>query len=466
MKFSASFFSFGFFALILVLSCSKDSSGPDNNTVTVSGKVTLEGVSDYSGVTVSLYAPVALNPEIAAINQQYPNIGVKISQETEFDHREGTAAYSATTNAAGEWSIGNVAKGTYHLVAQKSSFGWRYLYNNDLNGDRTLTEVQLYPEITLRTTLDSSLTLQSGRTYFLEGDFFVLSNGQLIIEDEVTIIAKTNARLIVLGGVLSRSGSNGFSRFTAQTRSKAQWRGLVLSSAPASFARIIAEFATTAVTLNQLSSGIQNLYCRENTTGLVVSNATPVDSVAMTNLLLRGNDEGMLIGTTNAWILQNAIVLNSSEDGLQVSQGNGRVHNSYFLKNARGISVLTTPSLKIEYCNFEQHSDKDLLIDGAAVKVLKNILTPANLGVKFTHTGNAEIHENNFLGNAPAIDNLLNGPGINAQQNWWNTASPSTIEQKILHKPDVDPNDPNYNNTGVVDFSNYYLDIISSSGIQ
>lgn len=466
MKLSTSFLVFNVLSLILILSCSKDGNGPDNNTVTVSGKVTLEGLSDYSGVTVSLYAPVTLNPEIAAINQQYPNIGVKISQETEFDHRAQTAAYSAATNAAGEWSIGNVAKGVYNLAAQKSGFGWRYLYNNDLNGDRTLSEVQLYPETTLRTTLDSSLTLQSGRTYFLEGDFFVLSNGQLIIEDGVTVVAKTNARLIVLGGALSRSGNSGFARFTAQTRSKAQWRGLVLSNAPANFVRIIAEFATTGITLGQLSDGIQNLYCRENTVGVAVSNATPADSVVITNLLLRGNDEGVFIGNTNAWILQNAVVLNSAEDGLQVSQGSGRVHNSFFLKNLRGISAITVPSLKIEHCIFEQHSDKDLFLDGVTAKVLKSIINPQTVGIKFIRNSSAEIHENGFPGNALAIENLGNVPGSNAQWNWWNRADVQGIEQRIYHKPDINPNDPAYPNTGIIDFSNYYISMISGIGIQ
>lgn len=465
MKLNVSFFGFGLLALILVLSCSKDSNGPDNNTVTVSGKVTLEGLSDYSGVTVSLYAPVALNPEIAAINQQYPNIGVKISQETEFDHRAGTAAYSATTNAAGEWSIGNVAKGTYNLAVQKSGFGWRYLYNNDLNGDRTLTEVQLYPEIALRTTLDSSLTLQSGHTYWLEGDFFVLPNGELAIEDGVTIIAKPNARLIVQGA-LNRIGSSGFTRFTAQTRSKAQWRGIVFSNASTNLARVIAEFATTAITLNQLSSGIQNLYCRENTTGLAVSNATPADSVVITNLLLPGNDEGMLIGNTNAWIVQSAIFHGASENGLKVTQANGRVSNSYFLRNGRGISAITIPFLKIEHCNFEQNSNNDLFLDGTAAKVLKNIINPQTVGVKFIRNSSTEMHENGFPGSTLAIENLGNVPGSNAQWNWWNTADVQVIEQRIYHKPDINPNDPAYPNTGIVDYSNYYTAMIGNIGIQ
>lgn len=79
------------------------------------------------------------------LNQQYPQIGVQISQETEFDHRSPreidsngikepvidklfhrgrhTPSYSTTTNSSGTWRIEDVVPGTYNVVAEKDSFG-------------------------------------------------------------------------------------------------------------------------------------------------------------------------------------------------------------------------------------------------------------------------------------------------------------------------------------------------------
>jgi len=50
------------------------------------GTVTLKDTTDFSGVTVSLNEPVELGTALVRINEEYPNIGVQISQETEFDH--------------------------------------------------------------------------------------------------------------------------------------------------------------------------------------------------------------------------------------------------------------------------------------------------------------------------------------------------------------------------------------------
>ena len=77
-----------------IFSSCKESTKPE--TVTFSGTVTLESESDYSpigagGVKVSLYKPVELDTALVRINQQYPQIGVQISQETEFDHYKNAA---------------------------------------------------------------------------------------------------------------------------------------------------------------------------------------------------------------------------------------------------------------------------------------------------------------------------------------------------------------------------------------
>ena len=91
----------------------------------------MEDRSDHSGVKVSLYEPVELYSALVLINQQYPNIGVQISQETEFDHREHNSLYTTTTNAEGAWKIESVDPGNYLVVAEKDSFGWRYNFTMD-----------------------------------------------------------------------------------------------------------------------------------------------------------------------------------------------------------------------------------------------------------------------------------------------------------------------------------------------
>ncbi len=84
--FPGSYFVLLFLFSFFLTTCSTSTNS--DKQVVFSGTVTLEGESDFSGVTVSLYNLVELDTALVRINQDYPNIGVQISQETEFDHRE------------------------------------------------------------------------------------------------------------------------------------------------------------------------------------------------------------------------------------------------------------------------------------------------------------------------------------------------------------------------------------------
>jgi hypothetical protein len=65
----------------------------------------LEGETDHLGIKVSLYKSIDLDTSLVRINQEHPNIGVHISQETEFDHREHKPIYITYCNSDGSWKL-------------------------------------------------------------------------------------------------------------------------------------------------------------------------------------------------------------------------------------------------------------------------------------------------------------------------------------------------------------------------
>ena len=98
------------------------------NKCTISGKVILfndipdlfiDNPIDFSGVTVTLYKTSELDTTLVRINQQYPQIGVKITQETEFDHRNFNPLKVVTTDAEGKFIFPSLTAGTYNLVLWK-----------------------------------------------------------------------------------------------------------------------------------------------------------------------------------------------------------------------------------------------------------------------------------------------------------------------------------------------------------
>ena len=116
---------------LLLLGCTK--SPTDSRTGTLTGTVFLEGEQDHSGITVALYKLAELDTTILRYNREYPNVGFPISQTTEFDHRLGEVVAEAKTKQDGSFEIEGVEEGTYNLVAEKTGFGWKYIYNISIN---------------------------------------------------------------------------------------------------------------------------------------------------------------------------------------------------------------------------------------------------------------------------------------------------------------------------------------------
>ena len=82
---------------------------------------------DFSGVTVALYKTAVLDTTLVRINQQYPQIGVQITQETEFDHRNYKPLKVTTTDSIGKFSFPSLTPGDYNLVIWKNEWGIRYI---------------------------------------------------------------------------------------------------------------------------------------------------------------------------------------------------------------------------------------------------------------------------------------------------------------------------------------------------
>jgi len=85
--------------ILLLNSCTTE---PQTGSLT--GTVNLEGETDHSGITLGIYELVTLDTTITRINNEYPHIGIKISQYTEFDHRFGNLTKYTQTDANGSAS--------------------------------------------------------------------------------------------------------------------------------------------------------------------------------------------------------------------------------------------------------------------------------------------------------------------------------------------------------------------------
>ena len=168
--------------IVLIFAFLCNSCSTKANKGTISGTVTLfndipdyyiENPMDFSGVTVALYKTAVLDTTLVRINQQYPQIGVQITQETEFDHRNFKPLKVTTTDPIGKFSFTSLSPGDYNLVIWKNEWGIRYICSVKAieNENNNIGNIALYPETIYNSPIVSeSTTFKSDHSYFILTD--------------------------------------------------------------------------------------------------------------------------------------------------------------------------------------------------------------------------------------------------------------------------------------------------------
>ncbi|MDD2230971.1 MAG: hypothetical protein PHY48_16410, partial [Candidatus Cloacimonetes bacterium] len=190
------------FYILLAFAMMSCTSPTKPKTGTLSGRVTLVNDTDdpsldpidFSGVTVALYELAVMDPTIVRINQEYPQIGVQISQDTEFDHRLHNPVAVVTSDAQGDFEFDKVAYAEYNVVVMKNGWGVRYIHGVIVNSESTwmnvddestinaheirgvLPSVSLWPIIEVSPTQLQDVHFMPKRTYLITMDTVFLSS--------------------------------------------------------------------------------------------------------------------------------------------------------------------------------------------------------------------------------------------------------------------------------------------------
>jgi len=167
--------------IVLILAFLCNSCSTNANKGTISGTVMLVNDTDnpslnpvdYAGVTVALYKTAELDTTLVRINQQYPQIGVQITQETEFDHRNFNPLKVVSTDAEGKFRFPSLTAGNYNLVLWKTDWGIRYICSVKAieKENNNLGTIELYPATSYNSTIVSEPTIfKSDHSYFILTD--------------------------------------------------------------------------------------------------------------------------------------------------------------------------------------------------------------------------------------------------------------------------------------------------------
>jgi len=198
--------------IVLILAFLCNSCSTNANKGTISGTVMLVNDTDnpslnpvdYAGVTVALYKIAVLDTTLVRINQQYPQIGVQITQETEFDHRNFNPLKVVTTDAEGKFNFPSLTAGTYNLVLWKTDWGIRYLCSvrAEEKENNNLGTIELYPATSYDSPLVNEPTIfKSDHSYFVLTDVNFMSSVEF--QPRTQIFINPAAMLKFYGAVIT-----------------------------------------------------------------------------------------------------------------------------------------------------------------------------------------------------------------------------------------------------------------------
>lgn len=419
---------------ILLLSACTSCTKPQ--TGTIKGRVAIEvlkesalrGPVDFSGIIVAVYQVVQVDTTLARLNNSYPNIGVIVNQETEFDHRKHAPVAKVEPNEYGEFQFDNLEQGSYNLVFISDSLSIRYIYDVPCkyNSPTDVGVVELRAKVTLPAFISTAIEFQSGVQYYSSEDVNILGDA---VFQRGAVISLAPGKSLKLHGSVSSSDTGydyGFWKMTSAyglsdsdpvAINKGHYMQSLAIYSPAADIRNLAisysDFGISAMGdsitvnrayMNNITYGIYTIDCTANIRNVILKNGTTYNCY--------------LQSSTQLCSVSNSIFLGSDE-GLGISGGTYTLFNSYFYKCYAAFRPYDN-SGSIEHCAFEQNNYDIYQYRCSCIIRYNNFYHSKIIGLRPRNYG--LVNYNNFYRTDKYYIDIrgLAMPGdLDAKQNYW-----------------------------------------------
>jgi len=174
-----------------------------------------EYITDFSGISVALYKTLSLDSIIVDLNKTYPNLGVKISQETEFDHRLDEPFAVKKTTQDGRFEFKNIPVGRYNFIALKEGWGSRECFDINISAGHNSIEgissdgIVLYKEMSISGVVDYEITMLPYHHYVIEDETYLAEGARLNVNSFSTIRINPGGSLNLIGAELTANSTEG-----------------------------------------------------------------------------------------------------------------------------------------------------------------------------------------------------------------------------------------------------------------
>jgi len=490
-KFYILHFTFYILLAFAMMSCTKSTSP---KTGSLSGRVILVNDTDdpsldpvdFSGVTVALYELAVLDTTILRINQEYPQIGVLVSQETEFDHRLQNPVKVVTTDAIGSYSFSRIPYGRYNFAIIRDGWGLRYEYNiliddsSKQQGGRITGETSLYPTRYLNTVEQGYLEFFPDRSYIVAEDVTVLAdcrfNGgsNLFIAPGRSLNFHGDLHYDSSISTITRiSSSDGLYSTTMKTSIEPFNRVMFSNDQEPVLSHLVIDHGVDGIRF-QGGGTLKNSIVRVMTASGVTAGTGMFNAE---NMVVRGNNTIGLLTQADGTI-QSSIFLGNGE-GLFISEAMVNANNNYIVNNRIGVRSLYGASTINNNC-FDRNvfglsicaADPSVTLNSFYANSTDIELNKSWVSYQVYQYCSPTIESNNFLGSGLYISlygkNIIGGSsatqGIGVISNQHYPNNYYTASDLMMHL--FDSNYPGSNIQYSIDYLPRRISINPSAGIQ
>jgi len=449
------------FYILSATSCENTDTSKGN----ISGVVTLENNEDASGVYIAVYDLAELDPIVVEANQRWPHIGVIIDQKTEFDHRLQEAIAYTQSEPDGSYILKDISTGGYNIVFYKPGWGFKYIYNYEVNkGENSINDIELYEETILEGDISTNITMQDAHHYIIQDNVNIVPGAKLTIEPGAVIRINPGKALNIWGEIQAQGEEDNMFRVTSnagfdefgikhEPADIARYNHLMLQSSATITDEIISygkfDFGTFA--LNSEENYFLAEYCRfkYSSCGLQSMSASSMDADTMqvTNCnftFIDGNDGGIFFSKIHLGKIEKSISTNNTI-GIRVKDRfNGIIENNYLAHNTYGFEGVHFMGI-LQHNELTDNSESDIHLTGIyggreeGMEIYYNNLSSDDGITNFSlwsYTSACRflgINNNNFFNSNLFIDCSSATNSVDANDNYFNGLSSVVDIQDRIH---------------------------------
>ncbi len=394
--------------LIILLSCDSDSTS-SSEKYTLSGNAKLldldgnEVFEGLSNVSVMVYDLIEIDSDLLQVKEDYPFIGSDVNQEVFFDIRDENPIQEASCTDNGSFSL-SLEKGVYNIVVYSEDYGYKILFEYNLDSDSSINDITLY-EIQELSGAISNFTFQTDHVYHITDDLVIQENSNVVFQAGTHIDVADNTKIYINDTFNLTSNGDKKANFNSiyhKNQDKVVFSGIeVVKEGTISFLNVIIKNSSSAM-LFQPSAGdviIESCVFINNNNSITSNNN---DSFHVINSQIFSSNGIGVFSSSNSIIKKS--ILFDNNIGYKISMANTEVVNNYFLDNFMGVRTIGFEDQGVFNNEFDMN-DLGISVSGSSPvienNVYKNDKTNIELNPMFLSTGssvysNPSIKNNNF----------------------------------------------------------------------